>query len=130
MTRIRLLKDGAIGRVVLARPEKKNAHDRQAADELFAALAQLEGDATIRAIHLSAEGEDFCVGADIGGHTPGDAQPGLEDLGMTLGEESVTLLQSEMPVHVHSYVPEPAAALSMIGVGVPMLMRRRRPRIK
>ena len=65
MTRVRLFRDGAIGRVVLARPEKKNALDRQAADELFAALAQLEGDATIRAIHLSAEGDDFCVGADL-----------------------------------------------------------------
>lgn len=65
MTRVRLLRDGAVGRVVLARPEKKNALDRQAADELFAALAQFEGDATIRAIHLSAEGEDFCAGADL-----------------------------------------------------------------
>ena len=65
MTRIRLLKDGAIGRVVLARPEKKNALDRQAAEELFAALAQLEGDATIRAIHLAADGDDFCAGADL-----------------------------------------------------------------
>ena len=51
--------------MVLARPEKKNALDRQAADELFAALAQFEGDATIRAIHLSAEGDDFCAGADL-----------------------------------------------------------------
>ena len=65
MTRVRLVRDGAIGRIVLARPEKKNALDRQAADELFAALAQFEGDATIRAIHLSAEGEDFCAGADL-----------------------------------------------------------------
>ena len=65
MTRIRLLRDGAIGRIVLARPEKKNALDRQAADELFAALAQLEGDATIRAIHLAADGDDFCAGADL-----------------------------------------------------------------
>ena len=65
MTRIRLLRDGGVGRIVLARPEKKNALDRQAADELFAALAQFEGDATIRAIHLSADGDDFCAGADL-----------------------------------------------------------------
>jgi methylglutaconyl-CoA hydratase len=65
VTRVRLFRDGAIGRVVLARPEKKNALDRQAADELFAALAQLESDAGIRAIHLAAEGDDFCVGADL-----------------------------------------------------------------
>jgi methylglutaconyl-CoA hydratase len=65
VTRVRLFRDGAVGRVVLARPEKKNALDRQAADELFAALAQLEGDASIRAIHLAAEGDDFCAGADL-----------------------------------------------------------------
>jgi len=65
VTRVRLYRDGGIGRVVLARPEKKNALDRQMADELFAALAQLEGDATVRVIHLAAEGEDFCAGADL-----------------------------------------------------------------
>ena len=65
MNRVKLLRDGAIGRIVLARPEKKNALDRQAAEELFAALAQLEGDATIRAIHLAADGDDFCAGADL-----------------------------------------------------------------
>jgi methylglutaconyl-CoA hydratase len=65
VTRIRLLRDGAIGRVVLARPEKKNALDRQAAEDLFAALAQFEGDATVRAIHLAADGDDFCAGADL-----------------------------------------------------------------
>ena len=51
--------------MLLARPEKKNALDRQMADELFAALAQLEGDAAVRVIHLAAEGDDFCAGADL-----------------------------------------------------------------
>lgn len=65
MNRVRLLRDGAIGRVVLARPDKKNALDRQMADDLFAALAQFEADAAVRVIHLGAEGDDFCVGADL-----------------------------------------------------------------
>jgi methylglutaconyl-CoA hydratase len=65
MGRVRLLRDGAIGRIILTRPEKKNALDRQMADELFAALAQFESDATCRVIHLGAEGEDFCAGADL-----------------------------------------------------------------
>lgn len=63
--RIRLLRDGAIGRIILARPEKKNALDRQAADDLFAALAQFESDPACRVVHLGAEGDDFCVGADV-----------------------------------------------------------------
>jgi methylglutaconyl-CoA hydratase len=65
MTRVRLLRDGAVGRIILARPEKKNALDRQAADDLFAALAQFEADPQCRVVHLGAEGEDFCVGADL-----------------------------------------------------------------
>ena len=65
MTRVRLLRDGAIGRIILARPEKKNAIDKRMADDLFAALAQFETDPACRVIHLGAEGEDFSVGADL-----------------------------------------------------------------
>ncbi len=65
MTRVRLLRDGAVGRVILARPEKKNALDRQTAEDLFAALAQFETDTACRVIHLGAEGDDFSVGADL-----------------------------------------------------------------
>ena len=65
MHRIRLLRDDAIGRVILTRADKKNAIDRQMSDELFAALAQFESDSACRVIHLGAEGEDFCAGADL-----------------------------------------------------------------
>jgi len=65
MSRIRLLRDGAVGRIILARPERKNALDRQMADDLFAALAQFEADGACRVIHLGAEGDDFSVGADL-----------------------------------------------------------------
>ena len=65
MSNIRLLRDGAVGRIILARPEQKNALDRQMADDLFAALAQFEADGTCRVVHLGAEGEDFSLGADL-----------------------------------------------------------------
>ncbi|MDB4914399.1 MAG: Enoyl-CoA hydratase/carnithine racemase [Gemmatimonadetes bacterium] len=65
MSRIRLLRDGAIGRIILARPEKKNALDRQMSDDIFAALSQFETDGACRVIHLGAEGDDFCAGADM-----------------------------------------------------------------
>jgi len=65
MGRVRLLRDGAIGRVIMTRPEKKNALDRLMADDLFSALAQFESDPTCRVIHLGADGDDFCVGADL-----------------------------------------------------------------
>jgi methylglutaconyl-CoA hydratase len=65
MTRVRLLRDGAIGRIILTRAEHKNALDRQTAEDLFAALAQFESDGACRVIHLGAEGDDFSVGADL-----------------------------------------------------------------
>ena len=65
MTSVRLLRHGAVGRVILARPDRKNVLDRQMADELFAALAQFERDPLCRVIHLGAEGDDFCAGADL-----------------------------------------------------------------
>lgn len=76
MSRVRLLRDGAVGRIILARPEKKNALDRETADELFAALAQFEGDSACRVIHLGADGDDFCAGADLESlHAMRDATP-------------------------------------------------------
>jgi methylglutaconyl-CoA hydratase len=65
MSTIRLLRDGAIGRIILTRAGRKNAIDRQMSDELFAALAQFESDGACRVIHLGAEGEEFSVGADL-----------------------------------------------------------------
>jgi methylglutaconyl-CoA hydratase len=65
MTRVRLLRDGAIGRIILTRSERGNALDRAMADDLFAALAQFEADGACRVIHLGADGDDFCLGADL-----------------------------------------------------------------
>lgn len=65
MSRIRVERDGAAGRIVLARPEKKNALDEQAALELDAALREFDGDHGVRVVLLSALGDDFCAGADL-----------------------------------------------------------------
>ena len=65
MPRIRLEKQGGIGRIILSRSERKNAIDRQMASELFAACSQYEQDGQVRVVHLTADGDDFCVGADL-----------------------------------------------------------------
>jgi methylglutaconyl-CoA hydratase len=65
VNRVRVEADGAIGRVTLARPEKKNALDQQMASELHTALRQLEADANVRVVLLAADGADFCAGADL-----------------------------------------------------------------
>lgn len=65
MTSVRIERHSFIGRVVLARRERRNAIDRQAAEALFAGLQDLESDNQIRIVHLTSEGEDFSVGTDL-----------------------------------------------------------------
>ncbi|MGI9076926.1 MAG: enoyl-CoA hydratase/isomerase family protein [Gemmatimonadaceae bacterium] len=65
MTRIRIAREAGIGRIALARPEKKNALDRDTATELLAALRSLDEDPDVRVVLLTADGDDFCAGADL-----------------------------------------------------------------
>src|SRR4051794_16553816 len=65
MTGIRLERQGGVGRVILARPERKNVIDREMADALFAAFGQFESDPQVRIVQLLGEGDDFCAGMDI-----------------------------------------------------------------
>jgi methylglutaconyl-CoA hydratase len=59
--------NGAIARVTLARPERRNAFDASLIAELRAAFAALERDSPteLRAVVLAGQGETFCAGADI-----------------------------------------------------------------
>ena len=78
MPRIRLQKQGPIGRIILARPERRNAIDVEMATELFAACSQFEQDGQVKVVHLTADGEDFCVGADLQALHTGLTAPGEE----------------------------------------------------
>lgn len=65
MTRIRLEIAGAVGRITLARPEKKNALDQLAARELLDAITACDRDGSVRVVLIGAAGADFCAGADL-----------------------------------------------------------------
>ncbi|MFN2635954.1 MAG: enoyl-CoA hydratase/isomerase family protein [Gemmatimonadaceae bacterium] len=64
MKYVKLGLEGAVGRITLARPEKKNALDRVMADELAEALFTLS-ESPAKVVALDAEGPDFCAGADL-----------------------------------------------------------------
>jgi methylglutaconyl-CoA hydratase len=64
MKYIRVNVEGSIGRITLARPEKKNALDRVMADELGEALFALS-EAPVNVVAIDGEGPDFCTGADL-----------------------------------------------------------------
>jgi len=65
VNRIRVEVAAGIGRVILDRPEKRNALDRRCAEEVLEALAAFTADDAVRVITLSATGPDFCAGADL-----------------------------------------------------------------
>src|SRR5437763_7304820 len=62
MPGLRIERDDAVLRVILARPERRNAFDAGLITELTEAFTDV-GDA--RAVVLGGEGPAFCAGADI-----------------------------------------------------------------
>ncbi len=100
MTRVRVSRADGVGRVTLARPEKRNALDRQMADEIVQALDSLVAEAETRVIVIDAEGEDFCAGADLDALESlmgADREAQLEDA-RALGRVFTTIRQLPVPV--------------------------------
>lgn len=57
--------DGAIARLTLNRPDKRNALDAEIVSEIKAALHKAAADSSIRVVVISGAGKDFCSGADL-----------------------------------------------------------------
>jgi enoyl-CoA hydratase/carnithine racemase len=57
-------RDGAILRVWLARPERRNALDGTALEEIEALFQELQRDFETRVVVLGGRGKSFCAGAD------------------------------------------------------------------
>lgn len=56
---------GLVTKVILARPDVRNAMDAQSLRELTAAFGAIARDDGVRAVVVTGEGKDFCAGADI-----------------------------------------------------------------
>jgi len=96
---IRVTTEGAIGRITLARPEKKNALDRVTADELAEALFALSS-SPVSVVAIDAEGADFCAGADLAAldeMVDAPRQKHLEDA-QALGHVFHTIRRMDKPV--------------------------------
>lgn len=64
-TTVEIDKDRAIATVVLSRPERRNAVDRDTADELANAFREIDENDDVRAAVLFGAGGTFCAGADL-----------------------------------------------------------------
>jgi enoyl-CoA hydratase/carnithine racemase len=57
--------DGGVGRIVLNRPDKRNALTHTMMASMLSALDRFSGDDGIRVVMLSANGQAFCSGVDL-----------------------------------------------------------------
>jgi methylglutaconyl-CoA hydratase len=62
---VRVAIEGGIGRVVMCRPEKRNAFDDQVIARLTEVVGALSADESVRVIVLEGEGKVFSAGADM-----------------------------------------------------------------
>ena len=66
MGHLNVSRQGAVARVMLARPEVRNAFNDALIAELADTFRALAGDTAVRAVVLGGEGKAFCAGADLG----------------------------------------------------------------
>lgn len=69
---VRVEQSGPVTTVVLSRPERRNAVDRETAGELAGAFRAFEADDQARVAVLFGEGGTFCAGADLVAIAAGD----------------------------------------------------------
>ena len=73
--------DGGVLRLVLDRPSRRNSLSHAMQDTLVAALAGAAVDDSLRVVHITGAGADFCAGADwVATNDPGQARPRTGDL--------------------------------------------------
>jgi 2-(1,2-epoxy-1,2-dihydrophenyl)acetyl-CoA isomerase len=69
---------GGIGRIVLNRPEAKNALTPEMRDGIVSALDEFRTDAAVRAVLITGTGDAFCAGMDLAASTVAQAgKPGF-----------------------------------------------------
>lgn len=69
-----LEKRNAVGRIVLDRPDKRNAIDTRMARELADVLDELEADSDVRVVLIRGAGGNFCSGGDLAPERPAVAE--------------------------------------------------------
>ena len=74
-------RDGAVLRVTLDRPSRRNSLTHLMIETLVDALTDAAADDSLRAIHLRGAGDDFCAGADwVAANSAGGQRPRTGDL--------------------------------------------------
>jgi 2-(1,2-epoxy-1,2-dihydrophenyl)acetyl-CoA isomerase len=94
---LRVERTGAIGRIVLDRPDAKNALTIAMRDGIVDAVREFRGDDTVRVVVITGTGDAFCAGMDLSASTV--AQAGRDDFSTRQTSEALR-------IGVQSYVRE------------------------
>ncbi len=73
-------RDGAMLRITLDHPTRRNTLSREMVDTLVSVLTDAAVDGSLRAIHLTGAGADFCAGADLAAPNSGGTRPRTGDI--------------------------------------------------
>lgn len=93
-------RDGAILRLTLDRPARRNSLSHSMVDALVGALTDATTDDSLRAIHIRGQGDDFCAGADWVATNSGDQRPRTGDLVRRIPHTSHRLIELVHTIHL------------------------------
>jgi 2-(1,2-epoxy-1,2-dihydrophenyl)acetyl-CoA isomerase len=93
-------RDGAILRLTLDRPARRNSLSHSMVDALVGALTVAATDDTLRVVHIRGEGDDFCAGADWVATNSGDQRPRTGDLVRRVPHTSHRLVELVHTIHL------------------------------
>jgi len=115
---VKLSIEEGLARIVLARPEAGNAMSFEVIDALSRACEMVGGDSSVRAVLITAEGKNFCVGGDINAFK-GAADPGafIEQLANRLHDGIKALAAIDAPLVVAVRGAAAGAGLSLAVAG-------------
>jgi 2-(1,2-epoxy-1,2-dihydrophenyl)acetyl-CoA isomerase len=115
---------GPVVRITVTRPDKLNAYRNETADELRAALALAEADASIKVVVMSGEGRAFGAGYDLATIRP-DQTPQLDEvLERHFNPLVLQMRRSRLPIIAAVNGPCAGAAVGIALAGDIVLMSR------
>jgi enoyl-CoA hydratase/carnithine racemase len=95
---VELGREGYVGRITLARPEAMNTFSTRLAEELDAALRELDATDGVRAVVVDGAGDAFSAGIDLSEHADHDAETDYEAWVTRMEEPFHTVTEMETPV--------------------------------
>ncbi|MET4579641.1 enoyl-CoA hydratase/isomerase family protein [Ottowia thiooxydans] len=115
MAEIEYQREGAIARIVINRPERKNALANDMRQRLTEVFHEANVDDEVRAVILTGTGDTFCAGADVSRMAPRDVKGARNNLQHNAHALIKALYHIEKPVIA-------AVRGSTVGIGLSMML--------